>query len=118
MATNYHCLFHWNTTIEENNNALSRHHLLFKHRKKRLQHYFLLFCSDTKKKMTITCPSQTHRKQNTQKNNQKRNQDKKGNLPSSSRSALLFLALTSTLLLLHFCFKCFLLTSFSFQAQD
>jgi hypothetical protein len=45
----------------------------------------------------------------------KKNVEKGGSSPSSSRSILLFLAHASTLLLLPFRFKCFLLTSSSFQ---
>jgi len=48
----------------------------------------------------------------------KKKAEKGRNLPSSSRSALSLLALASAFPLLHFHFKCFLLTSSSFQAEE
>jgi hypothetical protein len=48
----------------------------------------------------------------------KRNAEKGRNSPSSSHSALSLLAPTSALPLLHFCFKHFLLASFSSQAKQ
>jgi hypothetical protein len=134
------------------------------------------FCSDTKKKATTTCSSQTHRRQKTQKKTKKETKTKQGtylqalilpshfwlsllpsrfctsissvflwhlllfkqkilkkhkeqkpiekkkyvekggSLLSSSHFAFSLLAPASTLPLLHFCFKCFLLTSSS-QAE-
>jgi len=47
----------------------------------------------------------------------KKNSKKERSLPLSSHFALSFLAPTSTLLLLPFCFKCFLLASFSSQPK-
>jgi len=43
---------------------------------------------------------------------------KRGSLPSSSHSALSLLTPTSTLLLLHLFFKCFLLASSFSQAKE
>jgi hypothetical protein len=61
----------------------------------------------------LSFSSQTQRRQNTQKNNKKINQEKRGNLPSSSCSALSLLAPAST-----FCFKRFLMASFSSHAKE
>ncbi len=61
------------------------------------------------------------KKKNTKKNKsikKKKIAEKGGSLPSSSISTLSFLAHASTLLLLPFRFKCFLLTSSSSQTEE
>jgi len=59
-----------------------------------------------------------HRKDQTHNKTTKKNQEKGGSLPLSSCSALSLLAPTFALSLLHFCFKCFLLASSSFQVEE
>ncbi len=102
MVTNSHCLFRCNNTIEEDNNTLpsSSSSLQHQHRKKRSHIAIIFFLSNTKK-------TKHTRKQ------QKKPREKEG-------TYLQTLTLPSHFWLpfLPICFKCFLLTSSSFQLQE
>jgi len=59
-----------------------------------------------------------HRKDKTHNKTTKENQEKGRSLPLNSCSTLSLLAPTFAFSLLHFCFKCFLLASSSFQVEE
>jgi hypothetical protein len=87
MVTNYRCFLYCNTTKKDNGNVQWHITIIF----------FFSNIKNTK-----------HAKKQQQKN-----QEKGGSLPSSSHFALSLWAPTFALLLLPFCFKCFLLTATS-----
>jgi flagellar biosynthesis component FlhA len=80
---------------------------------------FLPFCF--KRFLLAFSSSQAQEKKNEEKENhksEKKNAEKGRSFPSSSHSTLSLLAPVSTFPLLAFCFKCFLLASFSFQVEE
>ncbi len=106
MVTSCHHLLCCNNTTEEDNNTLPSSSSLQHHHRKRRQHIVVIFFFSNTKKTKHT------RKQ------PKKNQKKGGSLPSSSHFTLSLLAPAFALPLLPFCFKHFLLTSFSSQVEE